>query len=55
MSLGLEFTGSLILMGIMFGLVLILTEDGHLHFIDMETGSEKLSDSPGSAGQGARL
>lgn len=55
LSLGLEFTGNLILMAIMFALVLILTEDDHLHFIDMETGSEKRSDSPGSAGQGARF
>lgn len=55
LSLGLGFTGALILMGIMFGLLLILTEDDHVHFIDKETRSELLSDSPGSGGQGARL
>lgn len=55
LSLGLGFTGALILMGIIFGLLLILTEDDHVHFIDKETRSELLSDSPGSGGQGARL
>lgn len=43
------------MVGIMFGHLLIQTKDEHLHFIDKKTGSEKLRDSPSSAGRGARL